>query len=464
MKRCMGLVNSLRPCSLLTLVFPLCLLLACSGESSPAGSNSTDGTTTMSSVVTGAGGGVGTTTTVSTTDGGTSAATGTSSSGGVGMGGGPSTAAVGGSGGQGASTSVGGATSTGTGTAGTGGGSSVAGQVRWVGRVDTSDPDAIRFAWQGSGFIAYVSGDEVAVTLRTEGTDTVYFQPVVDGVAGERFNVDQGADRTITLATNLGAGMHVVELYRETEGYYGVSTFLGFASGNPMGAPPSSGRMLEVVGDSISAGYGNLGVELHPDWVANPACHWTAENSSWYLTYAALAGRALGADVSTIARSGFGMYRDLAGNTQGVLSSVYHNTLGFESDPPWSFEAQVDAVVINLGTNDWSGGGDPGMAYETAYLEFIAELRSLYPEAWIFLSIGSMLNEPDLSQVTAHLDNIVAQVQSDGDQQISAFDFGSQDLGPDGSIPSGCDWHPSAQEHARMAGVLEGELKSKLGW
>ena len=35
--------------------------------------------------------------------------------------------------------------------------------------------------------------------------------------------------------------------------------------------------------------YGNLGVEPHPDWVANPACHWTAENSSWFRTYAAAA-------------------------------------------------------------------------------------------------------------------------------------------------------------------------------
>ncbi len=359
----------------------------------------------------------------------------------------------------------GGATSTGTtGTAGTGGGSPVVGEVRWVGRVDVSDPNAIRFAWQGSGFIANVSGDTVAVTLRTEGTDTVYFQPVVDGVAGERFNVDQGADQTITLATSLGTGTHVVELYRETEGYYGVSTFLGFASGTPMGAPPSSGRVIEVVGDSISAGYGDLGMELHPDWVANPACHWTAENSSWYVTYAAVAGHALGADVSTIARSGYGIYRDLDGNTQGVLPSVYDNTLGFESDPPWSFAAQVDAVVVNLGTNDWSGGGDPGMLYETAYLDFIAEVRGRYPDAWIFLTIGPMLNEPELSQVTTHLDSIVTQVQANGDQQISAFDFGAQDLGPDGSIPSGCDWHPSAQEHARMAGVLEAELEDKLGW
>ena len=52
--------------------------------------------------------------------------------------------------------------------------------------------------------------------------------------------------------------------------------------------------------------------------------------------------RALKADVSIIARSGWGMYRDANGDTSGVLSSVYANTLGTQSTPAWSFSAQPD--------------------------------------------------------------------------------------------------------------------------
>jgi hypothetical protein len=126
------------------------------------------------------------------------------------------------------------------------------------------------------------------------------FQPVIDGTPGARFGVNSGSDRTVTLAANLGDSEHVVELYRETEGMYGLSTFHGFTAGTVKGALPASGRLVEVVGDSISAGYGNLGTELHPNWVANPACHWTAENSSWYATYAAVAGHALNAEVSRL--------------------------------------------------------------------------------------------------------------------------------------------------------------------
>ncbi len=336
---------------------------------------------------------------------------------------------------------------------------------RWVGRVDASDPSAVKFAWQGAGFVANVAGPTISVRLSTEGTSTVYFQPVIDGTAGERFNVDSGAPVDVTLASGLADTDHRVELYRETEGAYGVSTFLGFTAGTLQPTPVSNGRLIEVVGDSISAGYGNLGSEPHPapDWVADPACHWTAENSSWYATYAAVAGRALDAEVSTIARSGWGMSRDLGGGGN-VLPNVYENFLGVDDPTPWSFEPKASVVVINLGTNDWANG-DPGTAYETAYVDFIATIRSHYPDAFIFLTIGSMTGGSQLTEVRTHLANVVTAVsEATGDDKLVTFDMGTQDLGADGSVPSGCDWHPSAADHERMAGILQEQLESHLGW
>jgi lysophospholipase L1-like esterase len=333
-----------------------------------------------------------------------------------------------------------------------------------VGRVDASDPNAVKFAWQGAGFVSTVTGSTITVKLRSEGPDTIYFQAVIDGKLGERFKVDSGDDRSVTLATGLSEKDHVVELYRETEGKYGVSTFLGFQSGTLKAAPTSSGRLIEVVGDSISAGYGNLGSEPHPDWVANPACHWTAENSSWYLTYAAVAGHALNAEVSTVAVSGWGMYRNGGGDPSGVLSSVYENALGTDDTTQWSFKNKAAVVVVNLGTNDWSKG-DPGTDYEAAYVDFIATLRNHYPDAWIFLTIGSMLNNPELSQAKTRLTNVVTDVSaSTGDDKLVTFDFGIQDVGADGSVPTGCDWHPNVAEHARLAGILKQQLSAKLGW
>jgi hypothetical protein len=298
-----------------------------------------------------------------------------------------------------------------------------------------------------------MTGSTISVKLRTEGTDTVYFQPVIDHRVLDRFKVDSGTDATVTLGTGLGTGEHLVELYRETEGNYGMSTFVGFTAGTVTGAPATNGRLLEVVGDSISAGYGNLGVEPHPNWTANPSCTWTAQNSSWYATYAAVAGHALGAEVSTVAKSGWGMYRDNGNNTSNVLSKVYPNALGITDSTKWDW------------ANNYQGSQDPGTAYETAYVQFIATVRSHYPDAWIFIVIGPMLSDPELTQVKTRLANVVTKVQSStNDTKIATFDFGSQNLGSNGEIPSGCDWHPSVDEHKRMAGILQTQLTAKLGW
>jgi lysophospholipase L1-like esterase len=462
--------RSLRSQSWLTL---LCLLAACGGDDASSGSDSD-----AMVAGTGAAGAVGAAGTIA----GSAGAVAADSVGAAGSIGKLAAGSGGGAGRAGAGAAAGAAAGAGAGAGGmvgaartsvmggAGGSAGSAGNpgvpaLRWVGRVDASDPNAVKFAWQGAGFVANVQGTTIAVKLRTEGTDTVFFQPVIDGKPATRFEVKSGSDRTLTLGSGLAAGNHVVELYRETEGMYGVSTFLGLTSGALMAPPASSGRLIEVVGDSISAGYGNLGSEPHPapDWAASPACHWTAANSSWYQTYASVAGHKLDAEVSTIARSGWGMYRDGDGNTSGVLSALYDHALGTAAQPSFNFQPKASAVVINLGTNDWAKG-DPGKPYEDAYVAFLEHVRSDYPNAFIFLTIGSMLSDPSLGQVKTRLQAVVAARAAAGDDKIVTFDLGTQPLGANGEVPTGCDWHPNAADHARMAGILETQLKAKLGW
>jgi lysophospholipase L1-like esterase len=348
-------------------------------------------------------------------------------------------------------------------TSGTGGEIIASSVPRWVGRVDTKDPSAIKFSWQGAGFVAKMSGSTIVVKLRSEGTSTIYFQPVIDGVKRNRFKVDTGSDQNVTIASGLSVGEHLVELYRETEGMYGTSTFLGFVSGAVTGVPVANGRIIEAVGDSISAGYGNLGSEPHPDWVADPACHWTAENSSWYATYAAVAGRAFNAEVSTVARSGWGACRGADKSADTILANIYENAFGADNSTKWTFNKPASVVVINLGTNDWAKG-DPGTQFETAYVKLVNLVRSHNPDAWIFLTIGSMLAETELGQVKGRLVTIVKTVNDSGDKRVSTFDMGMQELGPEGLVPTGCDWHPNAADDARMAGILQQQITSKLGW
>lgn len=330
----------------------------------------------------------------------------------------------------------------------------VPGGVRWLGRVDDRDPNAARFSWAGSGFAAVVKGPTVAVRLTSQGS-TVYYQSVIDGELGERFEVKTG-DHIVTLASGLSDGPHTFEVYRDTEGDGPVSVFGGFDQGELMGAPRPSGRFFEVVGDSISAGYGSLGSERHGS-NAGPGCGANPSNSSWFHTYSAVAARALDAEVSTLARSGFGMVRGY-GQNMNVMPPLFDDTLAGSNNPLWDFAHEPQAVIINLGTNDWNGG-DPGTAYEKAYIDFVAEVRDRYPDAWILLTVGSSLEPEGARQCLVRLGHIVAARMQAGDDKIDSFDIGLQD-----ASMTGCGWHPNAAEHARMGMVLADELRRRLGW
>jgi lysophospholipase L1-like esterase len=363
---------------------------------------------------------------------------------------------AGGSGADGDALSSGGSSNGDDGGAGDsgGGGGILAAGVRWVGRVDASNTNAVKFAWSGTGFVGTVNGTKISVKLQTEGaTSSAFFQPVIDGNPGSRLQVMSGPAQTVVLGSGLSAGDHTVELYRESEGMYGDTIFSGFVDGSLKGAPSASGRLIEIIGDSISAGYGNLGNEVHPPW--DNTCTFSLDTESAYLAYGSKLGRALNAEVSVIARSGWGMYRDGSGSTAGVLSSIYDNTLGTQNAPRWDFTRKADAVLIDLGTND-SNKGDPGQPYEDAYVAFLHTVRSRYPNAWIFLTIGPMTSDPLLTQMRTHLTHVVSTMN---DGKIAAVDMATQD-----STSTGCDYHPNVAEDTIMAGVLATAIKAKLGW
>ena len=376
--------------------------------------------------------------------GGASATGGSRVSGGAPAGG----AATGGSKASGGTTAPGGSTATGGTTTSSSGGSSGPAGVRWIGRVDASNSTSVKFAWSGTGFVANVQGTKISVKLQSESS-AAFFQPVIDGTVGQRFQVAAGSAQTVVLGNNLSAGTHKVELYRETEGSgYGDTVFQGFVDGTLLSAPAEPGRLIEVVGDSISAGYGNLGT--------NP-CGFTLDTESAYQAYGWQLGRFLNADVSVIACSGWGMYRDYGGSTANVLSKVYGNTLGtLSNSPAWGFTPKPDAVVINLGTND-SSSSDPGTAYETAYVAFLKTVRSHYPNAWIFLTIGPMTGDPMLTTMRNHIANVITTF---ADSKVTQVNVNVQDT----TKGVGCDWHPTVAADTVVANALKTQIAAKLGW
>jgi lysophospholipase L1-like esterase len=415
----------------------------------------------------GAGGaGTGGTSTGGTSTGGTS--TGGTSTGGTGTGGGGTGGAstgggagAGGGGGAGRSGTGGGAGRGGTGGgAGRGGAGGAAGQsgsgvvaagVRWVGRVDLTDAQHPRFSWSGTGFVARFSGTSLAVQMNSSGA--FIFKPVVDGTPGTAFTIP-GGQQTAVVATGLATGMHTVELYRQTEGPQGDSQLVGITVGGGTLAapPPAPARLIEVIGDSISCGYGTLGTLSDSDCYPTES-HWD--------TYGAVAARALGADVSTIAMSGQGAYRNYGGDMNNTLPTVYTRALTNDAAPVWDFRTPAQAVIVNLGTNDISNGkGDPGMPFETAYTGLLASVRAKNPSAQIICIIGPLLSGTDLTTMQGHIHNAVAARQAAGDQNVELFDK----IAAQSSDKAACQYHPNPAENQIMATQIETELRARLGW
>lgn len=321
--------------------------------------------------------------------------------------------------------------------------------VRFVGRMDRSDPGGPRFAWSGSGVVARFEGTSVAVSLNDSGQNQLTV--LIDGELSPPLDLEAGA-RTYQLASELPAGEHVVELYRRTEASWGVTQWLSFDFG-PSGRllpPPQPERRIELIGDSISTGYGNEGADV--------SCGFSPETQNHYLTYGAISARALGAELVTVAWSGKGVVYNYDTDVEEPMPELYERTLPADPSSTWDFSIVPDAVVINLGTNDFSTDGDPTPElFRAEYLGLLTTVRQHYPEAYILCTVGNLLSGEDLAAARAGIAASVEELRARGDTRIEAWEMNVPNENP------GCDYHPSVPTHQAMAEALTPRLAAALG-
>ncbi len=292
---------------------------------------------------------------------------------------------------------------------------------------------------------ARFTGTQVSVRL-ADGTKQNEFAVIVDGNTQSNI-VAQSGDKSYVVATGLSSGTHDVLLWRRTEAYYDPTEFLGFTSfgtGGTLLAPPAApDRRIEIIGDSLTCGYGNEG---------SPGCSGTKPENN-FLAYGSVAARALGADLVTIAWSGIGMYRNY-GTTDASPDAMpfrYDLAIPTDSTSTWDFSKyRPHVVVINLGTNDFSKYGDPGQPFVTAYTNFVKHVRSKYADVPILCIIP-------LTESQTAINEAITAVRNAGDTKVEAIDLGSWS-------GTGCDGHPSVALHKTLGDKLVVEIKRVAGW
>ncbi len=325
--------------------------------------------------------------------------------------------------------------------------------VLYIGRFNPSDPAGPRSAWSATTIKANFSGTGISANLVSTGDN--WYNVVVDGVVRTPVHLPAGTNGLVTLVSGLASGNHIIELVRRTEAWIGDVQFKGFtATGGQLLAPPTpASRRIEIIGDSITCGYGNEGIDQYHSF--------TPQNENAYLAYGPVTARALGADEFNICWSGKGVIRNYGGDTTDVLPSIYLRILPYDTTTLWNPSQWIpQVVVINLGTNDFASGIPDKTAFTTAYTNFVNQIRSQYPNAHIYCALGPMLSGSNLTSARDYLTTVVNQRTAAGDTKVHFIEFPMQD----GSLGYGEDWHPSVAQHAAMANQLTNQLKADLGW
>ena len=305
------------------------------------------------------------------------------------------------------------------------------------------------YSASGVEFSAYCEG-KVALNLNVKSiknTDAtyggIYFTVIVDGVTVDRAQcrITSTGNVELVLADNLPAGNHTFEVYRQTEhrgAEVGISSIVMNGSFNEK--PEDNRLYIEFIGDSISTGYGALGV----------AGADSADSPLWQdatVAYPYLTAKVLGADFSDVCYSGLGCKYGYSGSLS--MQTVYQaQRYQYDQVTKYDFtKRQPDVVVIALGTNDIANQTDASLR-QAGYQEMLDLVRAKNPDAKIVWIVG-MMKEDDNAM-------IAQLIEDNGGAAAGLFCKALT------KNTKGAGWHPDADGQQTFADELVAFLNSDV--
>ncbi len=323
-------------------------------------------------------------------------------------------------------------------------------RIRYMGRIDFSNPQLPRF-WQPGVTVSFrFSGEEALIYVQDEqlwGTNQNYLELIVDG--REVRLQTQGRRDTISVKQYLSPGkIHSVILCKNTEANIGYLEFAGISCERLLKPGKPFKRRIECIGNSITCG-----ASADLSGIPCGKGKWQDQHNAW-LSYGSVMSRTLKADFHLSSVSGIGLIRSCC-NLEILMPRVYDKVNMRNDTIQWDFSRyQPDLVTVCLGQND---GIQDSARFVSNYILFVKRIRAYYPQAKILLLSSPMadtrLREFHRSSIRA----VVEQQTGEGERKIRFHVFEKSYIG-------GCDYHPSVEEHAQIAAELVPVIQSFMKW
>lgn len=331
--------------------------------------------------------------------------------------------------------------------------------IQYFGRWDKSDAGNFRCA-QGAVYIkANFTGTSLKVKLRDPNN---YWRVSIDGSEFTKFRPK--GNETV-LAENLKPGQHKVLLVRSTEGYMGESQLKGFVIDDDANLEKQDAlkkRRLEFVGDSITAGAKNDGELMGSNYN-------DIEDND--MAYGPQLARMLDADYSVLAKSGEGVIHNWAekwpGNQVHTADRYQWTKYSdkFEGNQQWDTKQfPVDAVIIAMGTNDFSDNKRKPTEEEfvAGYTRLIETVRKMNPDAKIICTepVPGWVGKKARKWINTSVENLKAK----GDNKIYYIELNTPAPLLEESDYANDSTHPLKSGATKIANYLKDKVAAIMGW
>ena len=357
--------------------------------------------------------------------------------------------------------------------------------VAWAGRYAVlADGGSVACDWASTAAALAVAGGatgDATLTVRTNAT----FLPSLAGRLVVYINGFEAANVLVpagehaflvAAALPANAVSNVTLVYAMEQVLSGAApgrtmVFSGFdvGGGGSLAAPPRQLRRLDVIGDSITAGASYDRMEsVKGNFSLGGGCapwcplYGYSQTGNWQ-TYVA---RFFDANLTTTAWSGKGLMENSGCKPGPTMSALYNTTFGADPEPTslWDFSrsSRPDAVIVFLGTNDYSCANTTDAAFTAALVAFFRTVTAQYansppsPSGRADIVFIPALGPISPIKPVAAINAAIAEANGAG-MTAALLDMRNATL-------DGCGGHPGPYGHMQMAEQAAPQLQAILGW